>query len=87
MARSRIERTATEVRIANKADREAERHGETPAMIPQRTVKRYGRICALLTLAVMAHEHEPIIVHGEALTREEWSRWITAYAAVQLLTM
>ena len=87
MARSRIERTATEVRIANKADREAERHGERPAVIPQKTVKLYGRMCALLTLAVMAHEHEPITVHGEALTREEWSRWITAYAAVRLLTM
>ena len=87
MARSRIERIATEVRIANKADRQIERYGERAAVMPQKTVKRYGQICALLTLAVMAHEHEPITVHGEALTREEWSRWITAYAAVRLLTM
>ena len=87
MARSRTERIATEVRIANKVDRQIERYGESAAVMPQKTVKRYGQICALLTLAVMAHKHEPITVHGEALTREEWSRWITAYAAVRLLTM
>ena len=87
MARSRIERIATEVRIANKADRQIERYGERAAVMPQKTVKQYGRMCALLTLAAMANEHEPITVHGEALTREEWSRWITAYVAVRLLTM
>ena len=87
MARSRIEKVATEVSISNTADRPVERYGETGAVMAQKTVKRYGRMFALLTLAVMAHEHEPITVHGEALTMEEWSRWITAYAAVRLLTM
>ena len=87
MTRSRIERIATEVSIANKANRQAERYGERAAVMPQKTVKRYGRMCALLTLAVMAHEHEPVTIHGETLTMEEWSRWITAYAAVRLLAM
>ena len=87
MARSQIKSGPVEVKVLGGANNRVERCQRTKARGAKDAVERYGRICALLTLAVMAHEHEPITVHGEALTMEEWSRWITAYTAVRIVTM